>query len=83
MAQKLFPGVTAVAKKLRTGRSTRERDAATSVAAATKKQQLQEDARLAEATSDVATAQTTAKRGGRRSLIKTSPSGLASNLGGT
>ena len=79
--KKVSPGIRFLDRKIRTGAS----DKARAAELATKKQQQQEDIRLAEATSDVATAEAaaTSKRSGRRSLIKTSPSGLASNLGGT
>ena len=49
------------------------------------KAQKTEAARLAEATSAVATSEAAAKSGkaGRKSLLKTSPGGMALNLGGT
>ena len=68
-------------KKIRTGASSAARESKRAIA----KQQQKESARLAEATSAVATAEATAKsgKGGRKSLLKTSPGGLAINLGGT
>jgi hypothetical protein len=70
-----------IEKPFRTGASAAARKAEQE----TKKMQQKEGARLAEAESEVATARALAKsgKGGRKSLIKTSPGGLAVNLGGT
>ena len=67
-------------KPFRKGATSAKRDAAKQIA----KQQQVETARLAEADSDVATkrAQAGSKKG-RRSLLKSSPGGLAVNLGGS
>ena len=68
-------------KPFQTGKSKAARQAKTAAA----KQQQREDLRLAEATQDVALAEAGAlsTRSGRKSLIKSSPSGLSNNLGGT
>ncbi len=47
------------------------------------KQKQKEELRLAESESEIATDIAVAKKGGRRSLIKSSPTGHAVNLGGT
>lgn len=65
----------------RTGASSATRQAKV----ATQKQQQLETVRLAEAEGDVALRRQQALSGkfGRRSLIKSSPAGLSTNLGGT
>ena len=69
----------AVEKPFRTGATAQGRAAELSI----KQQQQRESMRLAETTSEAATAAAAPKRKGRQSLIKTSPSGLSSNLGGS
>ena len=69
----------AVEKPFRTGATGKGREAEAQI----KRQQQREDVRLAEATSEAATAAAAPKRKGRQSLIKSSPSGLSSNLGGS
>ena len=74
-----------VGKKLeepiKTGASGARRDAAQAL----KAQQQKESIKLAETESEIATKRAMAKsgKGGRQSLIKSSPTGLAQNLGGT
>lgn len=68
-----------ILKPLRTGASAVRRE----TKQATELQQQKEELRVAEAESDIARRKLTSKTGGRRSLIKTTPSGLALNLGGT
>ena len=71
----------AIEKPFRTGASSTRRDAA----ALLKSQQKKEDLRLAEAASEIAITKASALSGkaGRKSLLKTSPTGLAINLGGS
>ena len=64
---------------VRTGASATRREAKADIA----KQQKKEELALAEAEDAVGRAGITGKRKGRRSLIKSSPTGLATNLGGT
>ena len=67
-------------RPFRKGASSRRRQAEKDIA----RQQQSEQANLAEAESEVALRRERASsRFGRRSLIKTSPTGLSSNLGGT
>ena len=67
-------------KPFRKGATAAKRTAASQIA----KQQQTENIRLAEAESDVATGRALAKsKTGRRSLLKSSPGGLAVNLGGS
>lgn len=70
-----------VDKAVRTGASAQERKSKRSA----KEQQKREKLRLAEATDEVERAKSKAlsSRSGRQSLIRTSPSGLATKLGGT
>ena len=67
-------------KPLRTGASAARRDAAAQL----KEQQQKEAVMLAEKESEIAEARSFAQSGraGRRSLIKSSPTGLATTLGG-
>ena len=66
-------------KPVRTGASAQKRQAESLL----KKQQQTEQMKLAEADDEIARRAAGAGKGGRRSLIKSSPAGLASNLGGT
>jgi len=70
----------AVEKPLRTGASAVRRDAAAQL----KAQQQKEAVMLAEKESEIAEKRSFAQSGraGRRSLIKSSPTGLATTLGG-
>ena len=69
----------AIEKPLRTGASAARRDAAAQL----KEQQQKESVRLAETESEIAEKrQMAGRRVGRQSLIKSSPSGLATTLGG-
>ena len=71
-------GRQAIEKPFRTGGSAQKRQAE----ALLKKQMQTEDVRRAEADDEIARRAATG-RGGRKSLIKSSPTGLATNLGGT
>ena len=66
-------------KPFRTGASAAARDAAKLTA----KQQQMEKIKLAEVENEIATKRIMANKGGRQSLIKSSPTGMAQNLGGT
>ena len=66
-------------KPFRTGASATKRDASKLL----KTQQQLEKTKLAEADSEIATSKALSKKGGRKSLIKSAPSALATNLGGT
>lgn len=71
----------AIEKPVRTGASSVRRDTARQIAEAQKK----EETKLLQTESDIARrkAGVSARAGGRGSLIRSSPSGLATNLGGT
>jgi len=70
----------AIEKPLRTGASAARRDAAAQL----KEQQQKQAVMLAEKESEIAEKRSFAQSGraGRRSLIKSSPTGLATTLGG-
>jgi len=63
----------------RTGKTQQQKQAKE----ASQKQMQMEQLRRDEAESEIATRKAAAGKGGRRSLIASSPSGLSTNLGGT
>ncbi len=69
----------ALEKPFRTGASAAQR----TVAQETERAKQREQKKLLEAEDEIARRRTGARSGGRGSLIRTSPTGLATNLGGT